>query len=302
MDKRKTILLTGATGFLGGHLLNTLAKKNYKIIITKRNNSNTSLIKNALKLKNVKAYNIERIEIEKLFNNNIDIIIHTATSYGRTGETKNQIKKANYTLPLDLLKLGIKNNTSLFINSDTFLTKKNDTSPKNHNYITTKKDFLTKSKKIIKGTNINFANLIIEHMYGPADNPSKIIPWLIKKLLKNPASLPLNNGKQKRDFIYVDDVINAFIKTIEHSNKLPNYTDFGIGTGKPVTFKTLVKNIKKHSKAKTVLAWGKYPTDSRDCSFSSAKKMNNKKIGWKPTFSLNAGIKKTVEHYKKSTI
>jgi CDP-paratose synthetase len=298
MDKQKTILLTGATGFLGGHLLNVLARKNYKIIITKRDKSNTDLIKRALKRKNVKAYNIEKIKLEKIFENNIDIIIHTATSYGRTSETKNQIKKANYNLPLDLLKLGIKNGSSIFINSDTFLTKKNDTSPKNHNYITTKKDFLIEAKKIIKGNNFKFANLIIEHMYGPADNPSKIIPWLIKKLLKNPESLPLNNGKQKRDFIYVDDVINAFIKTIEHSNKLPNYTDIGIGTSKPVTFKTLVGLIKKHTKAKTKLAWGEYPTDSRDCAFSSAKKINNKKIGWKPTFSLEVGIKKTIKYYK----
>ncbi|MCK5459613.1 NAD-dependent epimerase/dehydratase family protein, partial [Candidatus Parcubacteria bacterium] len=267
----------------------------------KRRASSTRRIQDLIKNKAVKTFNIDKKTLENLFlKNKIDFIIHTATSYGRANENSKYIKQANFVLPFELLKFGIKHNSKAFINSDTFLNKQNDQSVKNYNYITTKKKFLRIAKKKIKKSDIKFVNLIIEHMYGPDDNPTKIIPFFIKKLLQNQKKIALNTGEQKRDFIYVDDVCRAFLKSINHLNNLKQFEEFGIGTGQAITFKNLINKIKKRAESQTILGWKECLTDKRDCAYSQADLLNNKKIGWKPTFSLNQGIIKTVKYYKKT--
>jgi len=78
----KTILLTGPTGFLGSHLLQALLNEGYKVIILKRSFSDTWRINHLLD--NLKSYDINKTPLEKPFEENkIDIIIHTATNYGR---------------------------------------------------------------------------------------------------------------------------------------------------------------------------------------------------------------------------
>ncbi|MCK5320477.1 NAD-dependent epimerase/dehydratase [Candidatus Parcubacteria bacterium] len=299
-SKNNTILITGSTGFLGSHLVKLLVKNNYKVIAVKRSASSIVRIQNLIKTKTIKTFDTDKESFEDLFlNNKIDFIIHAATSYGRTNENTEEVKQANFDLPLKLLKLGIKHKSIAFINSDTFLNKENDQSEKNHVYITTKKEFLKEAKKQISNTDIKFVNLVIEHMYGPDDNHTKIIPFLIKKLLQNQEKIALNTGEQKRDFIFVDDVCEAYLKTIKYIGDLNHFEEFGIGMGKAATFRSLVNKIKKHAKGQAVVSWGEYPTDVRDCAYSQANLSNNKKIGWKPIFSLDEGIQKTVAFYKR---
>ncbi len=71
--------MTGATGFFGSHLLPTLIKKGYDIIILKRSFSDTWRIQNAIS--QIKNYDIDKVDIKKIFNENeIEGIIHLATT------------------------------------------------------------------------------------------------------------------------------------------------------------------------------------------------------------------------------
>ena len=80
----QTILLTGATGFLGSHLLKSLIDKNFNIIVLKRSFSNIYRIENLLNTQNIKIYNIDETDIEKIFAvNHIDTVINCAVDYGR---------------------------------------------------------------------------------------------------------------------------------------------------------------------------------------------------------------------------
>ncbi len=89
-----TILLTGATGFLGSHLLHRLLKLNYDVVILKRSTSNTWRIESVLS--KIKCYDIDKVAIEKPFEEQkIDAVIHTVTNYGRNNSSVSTIVDTN---------------------------------------------------------------------------------------------------------------------------------------------------------------------------------------------------------------
>ena len=113
------ILLTGATGFLGSHVLKKFVENQYEVVALKRSTSDLWRIKNVVD--KVKYYDIDQIDLEQVFEREggIDAIVHTATCYGRKGETVLQIEKTNLLFPLELLELAIKYHCLYFYNTDT---------------------------------------------------------------------------------------------------------------------------------------------------------------------------------------
>ena len=110
------ILITGGLGYLGRALVSALSIDHQIIVIIRKKDHKA----NKYKKPNVIYYNIEDTNIEKLFSEKkIEIILHTATLYGREGENFTDVVNSNLTFPLELLRLALKNETALFINTDT---------------------------------------------------------------------------------------------------------------------------------------------------------------------------------------
>ena len=78
------VLLTGATGFLGSHLLEALLNKGHEVVILKRSSSNIYRIQD--KIDSIISYNIDLQPLVLAFKEQeIDVVIHTAGRYGRDG-------------------------------------------------------------------------------------------------------------------------------------------------------------------------------------------------------------------------
>ena len=87
----KNILLTGATGFLGSHLLTRMLLDGHRVLATKRSSSNIWRIKKWLGHSNLTLYDIDKVDPRDMFEkSSVDIIIHTATEYGRGGVRPSQ--------------------------------------------------------------------------------------------------------------------------------------------------------------------------------------------------------------------
>ena len=112
------ILITGGTGFVGSHLVNSLVKENAEIIILKRSTSNPWRIEESLD--KIKSYDIDDFSLgDILSQERADIIFHLATNQGRNGESFDQIVYSNITFPSTLLDIATKNGLKAFINTDT---------------------------------------------------------------------------------------------------------------------------------------------------------------------------------------
>jgi len=117
------ILLTGATGFLGSHLVHAFLEEGHQVAIIKRSTSNTERIYSVLG--DMETFDIDRLAMEAPFLKlgGVDAVIHTATCYGKDGETNSEIYETNTLFPLKLLETAISFNTKTFFNTDTFFNK-----------------------------------------------------------------------------------------------------------------------------------------------------------------------------------
>jgi len=295
MPKDKKILITGATGFLGSHLLPTLIDKGYDIIILKRSFSNICRIQNVLS--QIKSYDIDKVSIKKIFSENkIRGIIHLATDYGRKNNNDIvQMSKANIEMPAKLLDLGCKHGIVFFINTHTFWNSKYSL------YSAMKNSFIEIAKYFSSNFNVKFINMKIEHMYGENDDYSKFIPFVIKNILED-KKIKVTKGEQKRDFVYVQDVVNAYLKVLDNLGNLNNnFTEFEIGTGNSVTLRDFVNKIEEEINKKANIKWGAIPYRKNEIFDSKANIEKAKNIlGWTPKYDINNGLKRTINWYKKS--
>ena len=295
MPKDKKILITGATGFLGSHLLPTLIDKGYDIIILKRSFSDIWRIKDIIS--QVESYDIDKINIKRVFDKNeIGGIIHLATDYGRKNNNDIiQMSKANIEMPAKLLDLGCERGGVFFINTHTFWNSKYSL------YSAMKNSFIEIAKYFSANFNVKFINMKIEHMYGENDDYSKFIPFVIKNILED-KKIKVTKGEQKRDFVYVQDVVNAYLKVLDNLGNLNNnFTEFEIGTGNSVTLRDFVNKIEEEINKKANIKWGAIPYRKNEIFDSKANIEKAKNIiGWYPKYDVSSGLKRTINWYKKS--
>ena len=185
---KPTILLTGATGFLGSKILESLLNQNYPVVILKRSTSNLWRIKHLIKF--AKSYNIDAISLDRAFiDQKINSVIHTACQYDRNGKIIQQIAASNLMFGLEILDTCLKFKTNTFFNIDTVLQK-------NLNAYTLSKNQFVEWLKL-KSTQIQIVNLKIDMMYGPKDDTNKLIPWVISELKKKCARYKINKRRSK---------------------------------------------------------------------------------------------------------
>tara|TARA_B110000879_G_C11168130_1_gene512301 strand:- start:308 stop:1210 length:903 start_codon:yes stop_codon:yes gene_type:complete len=291
-----TILLTGATGFLGSNLLEAFHKKKYKIIILKRSNSNTHRIDYLME--NVSSYNLDITPIESVFkDNDIDLVVHTACNYGRGGESFTQIIESNFTLGINLLENAIKYGAPTFINTDTFLKKRVS------DYSLSKRQFSEWLEA--KSEDIQIVNLKLEHMYGEKDDATKLVPWILSQFKQKKDEIKLTYGEQKRDFIYIQDVISAYLVVIDNIANLNSFNEFHVGNGSLITVKRFIEKLKESyeincEKSSTKLNFGALPyRDNEDMTVNLDNKPL-KDLGWLAEMDLDEGLKKVVKAFNKN--
>lgn len=279
------ILLIGAYGFLGNHLLKGLLQENeYKIhILIKQQTIQRFSVKG---LYNVHYYG-EKNYLEKLKKEKIEIVINCSVSY-RTNKDKNLINEINFLLPSMIID-QLKNTLKMFINFDSYFTK-----PEFKNYIYLKEYIKSKSKfvsSIDHNINYTFLNLRLEHLYGLYDSDYKFIKSIYNDLKNNKPVINLTHGNQKRDFIYVNDVVNLVCKILKTKSQKKGKINHDVGTGISISIKDFIKILKKLLNSQSKLNFGSVPYRKNEIMDS---KSNFEPLyieyGWTPNFNVEKGL------------
>lgn len=283
----KTILLTGATGFLGGHLLEAFIAEGYSVVVLKRSTSDTWRINHLLK--SFKSYDVDATPIETAFEENrIDYVVHTACNYGRKSESIYDIVETNVLFGLKLLDASKKYKARTFINTDTLL-------PRDLNaYSLSKKQLVEWLRQY--SDRVQVVNLKLEHMYGPKDDSTKFIPWVLSQLEQNVTEIKLTLGTQQRDFIHVNDVVAAFMTTIQNAQQLNRFNEFDVGTGQLVTVKAFIEQLKsvleeqKGHSVDTFLNFGAIPYRKGEMMTVEVDIKPLSQLGWQANVSTKQGL------------
>jgi len=290
------ILLSGASGFLGSHLLQALLAKGYKVVILKRSTSDIWRIKHILD--QVVSYDVDKQAVETAFEEQrIDIVIHTACHYGRFESSIDEIVESNLTFGLKILDASLKYKIDTFFNTDTLLEKKLNS------YALSKAQFVEWLHQ--SASDIQVINLKLEHMYGKNDDTSKFVPWVLSQLQANSSEIALTKGEQQRDFIYIDDIIAAYLLLLERVSDLSGFSEFDVGTGRLITVKSFVKKLLSTyevncGKSSTKLNFGAIPYRGGEVMKVKLDNQPLIRLGWNVTVDLETGLKKIVEQQVSS--
>lgn len=288
------IVLTGSTGYIGRNILKNPSAK-IELIYALIRNENHSFLE---EFKSSKVKFIGLNELEKvLVNESIDVIVHLATFYGNDGkDNEAEINRSNVEFPSNLLNLSIQNKIRYFINADSFFAKPCYDLGYKSLYTNSKRRF----EEILKShsNEINIANLRLEHVYGSKDNSQKFIGWLANQFKDQLIrEINLSECSQERDFVYIDDVVSAFMSAIENKHKLKGYVEFQIGTGKTTSVKQFVNKIEKefckYKKSKKINFMSALNRPG-EIPYSKADLKNNSLISWQANFGLHEGIEDLV--------
>ena len=298
------ILVTGCAGFIGSHLCEALLKKGNDVIgVDNLSNGKLENIKTFNNNKNFKFYKCD-INNAKIINkilNEVDVIYHLAALADIVPSIKNPELYFNSNVggTFNLIRNCKKKNIKKLIyaaSSSCYGIPKNYPTSENSPISPQYPYALTKSlgEQIIfhfgKLYKIPVISLRLFNVFGPRARTSGgygavFGVFLAQKLAKKPFTV-VGDGKQTRDFTFVDDVINAFIEMLDKSIK---NEIFNVGSGQTYSVNTLIKLLGKNK----VVNIPKRPGEP-DCTFADISKIL-KKTKWRPKISFEDGVKKLME-------
>lgn len=289
-----SVVITGITGFLGSHLARYFVAEGYDVYGVKRERSSLDKLKDISS--SINFIDIDKDSLsERLLALKPDAIFHTACSYGRKNEKPSSILQTNLIFSLQILEAAIDAGVDCFINADSALA--HDVSA----YALSKFQF--KQWGIRLKDEIQFINLRIEHMYGRGDDEYKFIKWFVTQLHQQTEVIPLTTGEQKRDFIYIDDVVTAFAIAFKKRYKLGAFSELDVATGMAIPVKKFLQEIvlqysSMFSVPKSVLQFGAIPYRKNDVMSPDVNPNQMKSLGWQPKVSNKEGIIKMLEELK----
>ena len=311
MENLNKVLITGAAGFIGSHLTQRLIREGFEVGIIKRKNSDVWRIKDLLD--KIVAYDVDlrdTQEVSKAFSHfRPDVIFHLATYYA--------VEHAPQEIPLmidtnvlgavNLLEASKESMVKLFVNTSSCfvykesknkLRENDDLSPLNL-YALTKIQAEQTCSFYAEKYGLKTITFRLFPPYGPADHERRLIPYVIKSLLDG-ERLKLTTGMQRWDFVYVDDIVDAYFKLLSISELSQKHEIFNIGTGNAVSVREVISRIKDIIGSKVEPEWGAIPHRKNEVWFTCADISKTETfLSWQPKIQiLREGLELTVKWYK----
>ncbi len=310
----KNILITGGFGLLGSNLYKFLTKNKYKVfILDKKKNF---LKKNYQKIERKNIFlgdYLNKAYLEKIIKKNkINVIFHT----GAVTQVLSALKYPEYTYKnniqgtinfLEVIRKQKRKIVFIYSSSDKAYGEKGIKSYKENTCLNSVFPYdVSKScadlicQSYAKTYNLRIGILRCGNLYGPGDfNINRLIPEFIISNLKNKEFKIRSNGKLVRDYLYIDDAVNAYYLTMKVlSNKKENLRIYNVGSKYNLKVIEMIKKISFHLKKDIKL---KIVNNSK--KEIRSQKLNYKKISkelkWKQKVNLDVGLQRTVEWYRK---
>jgi nucleoside-diphosphate-sugar epimerase len=131
-------------------------------------------------------------------------------------------------------------------------------------------------------------------VFGPHEHPARLVPYVTRSLLSGQRA-ECTSGEQIRDFMYVRDVSAAFVELLLSDGIGP----VNIASGREVSVRTVIEEIADVLNRKQLLAMGAKPTNaSEPVRLVADVRRLRDEVGWTPQYDLDAGVRETVDWWR----
>lgn len=299
------ILVTGGAGFIGSHLVDKLIKEGHKVVVI--DNLSTGKKENINPKAKFYKIDIQDPGVSQVFKKEKpEIVFHYAAQIDVIKSVKNPIEDAKINIlgTLNPLENCRKFKVKKFIFPSSVgvygeaqyvpITENHPLNPLSPYPIT--KLAIEKYLNFYQTLGLDFVSLRYSNIYGPrqlSKGEGGVVAIFIDRLLRGERPVIYGTGEQTRDFLYIDDAVDAAIKAL----KAPSGAIYNTGTNQEITINNLLKKLSLELKTNPEPIFSSSRPGEITISRIDFQKIK-KELNWQPQFDLDKGLKKTVEWFK----
>lgn len=292
-SNRPVALVTGATGFVGSHLVRRLVQDGWQVHIVSREGSHLPDAPEFTRAINHKHDATTEGMIHLVGEAKPKVVFHLASLFlaQHTAKDVDQLILSNVLFGNQLLEAMKANGVSRIVNTGTsWQHYQNEDYNPVCLYAATKQAFESILEYYVQACEIKAITLKLFDTYGPDDHRTKLF-YLLNKAATTGVSLDMSAGEQLIDLVHINDVIQAYIIAAQKllDGEVSNHENYAVSSGHPLPLKGLVQLYSEMSRQTIIVNWGARPYRYREVMVPWNR--GDFLPCWRPSIDLESGLK-----------
>jgi UDP-glucose 4-epimerase len=302
------VLVTGGAGFIGSHVVDRLVEEGHDVVVV--DNLSTGKRKRVNRAASLYKLDIQSWRLERVFRNERpNIVIHLAAQVSVRRSVDDPVFDAQVNVlgTLNVLQQAVKHGARkvVFSSSGGAIYGEQEIYPAPESHPTNPlspygisklcgEHYLSYFQRIsgIQAVSLRYANV-----YGPRQDPegeAGVVAIFIQRMLNNEQPIINGNGRQTRDFVFVDDVVEANLAAMGQDAQ----GVYNVGTGTETSINELFRMLADLTGSSCKEVHGPAKAGEQMRSVVDASKIKQE-LGWDSRVDLAEGLKKTVAYFRE---
>ncbi len=302
------VLVTGGAGFIGSHLVDRLVQEGHEVVVV--DNLSTGKRRNLNRAARLYKLDIQSWRLERVFRNERpSLVMHLAAQMDVRRSVEDPVFDAQVNIlgTLNVLDQAVKHGVRkvIFSSSGGAIYGEQQAFPAQESHVTQPlspygisklcgEQYLSYYQRV---SGVQYVSLRYANVYGPRQDPegeAGVVAIFIQKFLSHEQPIINGNGRQTRDFIFVEDVVEANLSAMGQEVQ----GIYNVGMGQETSINDLFRTLVELTKATCKEVHGPAKKGEQARSVIDATKLRQE-LGWEPKVDLHEGLRRTVAFFEE---